>query len=373
MESRKIMGIYKVKGRHKTTWYVDLRDPSGKRIRKAVGSKKDAEKIEAVIKADILRGEYRFKRNSKKKFSDFAKEYMKYSKANKRSWQRDQTSINALDRYFGQMLLSKINAGDIEKYKIERKDKVSPASLNRELACLSAVFREAKKAKIVDANPVREVKKFRERKLQLHILDGGEAQRLVDAADGHLKPIIIVALGTAMRRGEIFNLKWSDIDFGSGYITITESKSNRMRKVPLNSVVRRTLLGIRKESPWVFFNRRTGKPLTTIRKSFLSALDDAKIDASFRFHDLRHTSGTWMLKGGADLISVSQVMGHASIEMTARYLHSTSEDRKNAVDILGSNLADRGQEKAINWPYDQEGDPLSDLFSALYVGRTRDS
>jgi integrase len=366
------MGIYKVKGKHKTTWYVYLR-VGGRRIRKAVGSKRDAEKAEAAIRADCLRGEYRFKKERKITFKNFSQEYMKISKANKRSWQRDQTSINALKEFFGDMLLSKINAGHIEKYKIERIGKVSPASVNRELSCLSAVFREAKKAKIVDENPVRETKKFGERKLQLQILNREKAQKLINAAPEPLKSMIILALATGMRRGEIFNLKWTDIDFGSGYITIIESKSNKMRKVPMNSFVHRTLIAIKRESPYVFFNRKTGKPLTTIRKSFLSALKDAGIESSFRFHDLRHTAGTWMLQGGVDLISVSQVLGHASIEMTARYLHSTSRDRKRAVDILAVNLGEKGQEEAINWPYEEEDDPLTELFSTLYAGRTRDS
>jgi len=75
-----------------------------------------------------------------------------------------------LTGFFGSALLPKINAGHIEKYKTMRSAKVSPASVNRELACLSAVFSLAKKSKLVDENPAREVKKFQERKIEMRIL-----------------------------------------------------------------------------------------------------------------------------------------------------------------------------------------------------------
>ena len=85
------MGIYKVKD----SWYIDFY-ADGRRVRKSVGSKRDAENALAAMKADLLRGEYRFKKDRKVRFEEFAEEYLDYSKINKRSWGRDESSLKRL-------------------------------------------------------------------------------------------------------------------------------------------------------------------------------------------------------------------------------------------------------------------------------------
>lgn len=98
------MGIYKVKD----SWYIDFY-ADGRRIRKAVGAKKDAENALSALKADILRGEYRFKKDSRIRFEDFAERYLEYGKINKkRSWQRDRWSIENLNSHFKGKPFSKI-------------------------------------------------------------------------------------------------------------------------------------------------------------------------------------------------------------------------------------------------------------------------
>lgn len=150
------MGIYK----RGDKWYADYYY-EGRRRRKAVGSKKDAENALVASKADILRGDYRFKRERKIKFEDFADEYLeKYSKVNKKSWKSDQTSLNQLIPFFKGMKLNKITPRHIEEYKKIRIEKVKPSSINRELACLKTLFSIANKWKLVDENPAKEVKTF---------------------------------------------------------------------------------------------------------------------------------------------------------------------------------------------------------------------
>jgi len=135
-------------------WYVDYYY-DGRRIRKKVGSKKDAENALAAVKADILRGEYRFKSESKIRFEDFAERYLEYGKTNKKkSWIRDRWSIENLKSSFNGMLFSKITPLHIEDYKKKRLNEVMPATINRELACLRHMFNLAKKWKIIYENPV---------------------------------------------------------------------------------------------------------------------------------------------------------------------------------------------------------------------------
>jgi len=342
------MGIYQ-RGKK---WYADLYY-RGRRIRKAVGNKKDAERALIAIKADILRGEYRFKKTSKIRFDIFSKEYLEFSKKTKRSWKRDRTSLKALSRFFGMMRLSDINAGHIEKYKTLRIPEVSAASLNRELSCFSALFTLAKKSKLVEANPVREVKKLQERKLDMRILNDEEARRLIEKSKGHLRPIVIIALNTGMRAGEIFNLRWNDIDFEHNFIFIKRTKSGITRKIPMNGMLAAALKGIKRKSEFVFVNSSTEKPITRVDKSFKTACDNAKIK-DLRFHDLRHTSASWMVMAGVDLVTVAQILGHSDIKMTMRYAHPTPENRRKAVNVLAKIFGQEEKEKRENAVIDFE-------------------
>jgi len=204
------MGIYKIKNSYYVDFYAD-----GRRIRKAVGSRRDAQNALVAVKADILRGEYRLKRERKIRFEDFSKEYLEYAKVNKRSWRRDESSLKNLIPHLKGMLLSKITSRHIEDYKKKRIEKVKGSTINRELICLKYMFSLAKKWKLVDENPVKEVKFFQEQKIEMRILNKEEIARLINVSNKKLKPIVTLALSSGMRKGEILNLCWNDVDFNS--------------------------------------------------------------------------------------------------------------------------------------------------------------
>ena len=318
-------------------WYVDYYY-DGRRIRKKVGSEKDAENALAAIKADILRGEYRFRKDRKIRYENFAKEYLDYAKVNKRSWGRDESSLKRLLPFFGNLLLSKITPRHIEEYKRVRLDKVKPGTVNRELASLKHMFTIAEKLGRFDGkNPVKQVKFLQERQYVMKILDREEINRLIDAAADHLKPILIIAVSTGMRKGEIFNLRWSDIDFIAHYIHIKETKSNVMRKVPMNAVVAATLKNIERKSEFIFPSSwsKKHKHINDVFRLLKAACKKAGI-RDLRFHDLRHTAATLMVTGGVPLVTVSQILGHATIHMTMKYAHPTPEDKRKAVNVLAS-------------------------------------
>lgn len=320
------------------SFYVDYYY-EGRRIRKKVGSEKDAKNALAAVKADILRGEYRFKKDRKIRFEDFAKEYLGYAKINKRSWTRDESSLKRLLPHFKDMLLSKITPRHIEEYKKKRlDDKVKTGTINRELASLKHMFTIAEKlGKFDDKNPVKKVEFFQERQYVMKILDREEINHLIDVAADHLKPILIIALNTGMRKGEIFNLRWSDIDFIGHYIHIKKTKSNVMRKVPMNGIVAATLKNIERKSEFIFPSSwsKKHKHIMGVFRLFKEACKKAGI-RDLRFHDLRHTAATLMITGGVPLVTVSQILGHATIHMTMKYAHPTPEDKRKAVNVLAS-------------------------------------
>jgi integrase len=346
------MGIYPVRGK----WYIDLY-VDGRRKRKAIGSRRDAENALTTIKADVLRGEFKFKRESKVHFEAFAQDYLDHVKTNKKkSWQRDDNSLKFLKSYFGGMLLSKISPWDIEEYKRKRLEgeitiklepgarkrkewKVKPATINRELACLKHMFTLAKRWKMADENPVKEVQFFQEQQIEMRILAQEEINRLLSCASPRLRPILIVALNTGMRKGEILHLRRSDVDFDNQFLLLRETKSNRPRKVPMRGLVAETLRALKKERDYVLFaNPHTGKPLSDLQTPFKGACRRVGIQ-DLRFHDLRHTAATHMVMGGVDLVTVKEILGHATIKMTMRYAHPTPENKRHAVEVLAALFA----------------------------------
>ena len=146
-----------------------------------------------------------------------------------------------------------------------------------------------------------------------------------------------------MRKGEIFNLKWHDIDWNNGLIHLLRTKNNEKREIPFNETVRGILIRIKRnpESPYVFSSFK-GKPFVDIKKSFHTALTKAGIN-DFRFHELRHTFASQLVMSGVDLLTVKELLGHKNIEMTLRYSHLSCNHKKQAVKALdqlnGTNLA----------------------------------
>ena len=138
-----------------------------------------------------------------------------------------------------------------------------------------------------------------------------------------------------MRRGEIFNLKWSNINFEYGFIELLETKSGKSRKIPISDKLKNIFnnLQTKIESEYVFINPETQAPYVDIKNSFHTVLEKAKI-YNFRFHDLRHTVATRLVEKGIDLVAVKERLGHSKIETPMRYAHAVPERKLQAINVL---------------------------------------
>ena len=347
----------------KGRWIVDF-TCKGRRITRVVGSsRRAAEAKAALIRADILRDPYDFGRKKPEiYFEDQAKEYMElYSKQNKKSWSSDEYSLKHLKEFFKGKCLSEISPDLIEKYRLKRKaDGVSPATINRELACLNTLFNKAVEWERTETNPARKIKKLRETGARERILTPDEMRRLIDAASPAIRPVLVTALNTGMRRGEILSLRWKELDLVRGYIFIEDSKSGRSRKVPINGQVLEALGGLKQGGELVFPNAETGSHIKDVKTAFRGACERTKIKG-LRFHDLRHTAASKMIEAGVDLVTVSKILGHASIQMTMRYAHPTPENMRLAVSKLGEILGSTRQK------LDTPSDVVIGLRSATHL------
>jgi len=323
------MGVYR-KGKN---WYIDYR-VLGRRRREMIGpNRKLAEKVYAKRKLQIAEGKF-FDQEKVKKFSfeELCVNYVEYAKVNKLSWKRDQISVNHLRQYFSQNSLSEIKPDLIEAYKKERLKLVSQATVNRELACLRFMFSKAVEWEKADVNPVKRVKLFRENNQRIRYLSMDEIGRLVACSSEDLKPIILTALYTGMRSGEILKLKWEDVDLTQRIIYVANSKNGEMREIPIKDSLYDVLKRMDRKSQYIFV-KGDGNPYASIHRQFTAVLKRAGIE-NFRFHDLRHTFASHLVMSGAELMTVKELLGHKTLRMTLRYSHLSASHKRKAIDML---------------------------------------
>lgn len=256
--------------------------------------------------------------------------------------------------FFGDIKLTKITPLMVEDYKIERlengsgrreDEKVRNSTINRELQCLRKIFNKAIDWSYVVDNPIKKVDFLSEKgSIRKRVLSEDEEKRLNAVASFYLKQVILVALHTGMRKGEVLKLKWENVDFERQEIIIVETKDDEDRVVPMNPLLFNVLLMLKSkggEDEYVFTNPKTGKRYVEIKRAFTSACEKACIE-DFHFHDLRHTYASRLVRNGADLNTVKELLGHSSITTTQRYLHSQAEQKRIAVNTL------TGQAKEID-------------------------
>ncbi|MBP7706039.1 MAG: tyrosine-type recombinase/integrase [Candidatus Aminicenantes bacterium] len=303
-------------------------------VREAVGHKDALAELMRVTREnfDARNG---IKGRKQASFCEFADLYLeKYSKTNLRSWRVDKSRARFLKEFFA--------AEDLEEVTAERAEDLKRAllakgrarsSVNRYLALLRRMFTLAVDWGYAASRPrfqlFSERDNFRER-----ILTEEEELRLLSACPAYLADIVDIALNTGMRRGEILGLRWENVDLKRKTITLTRTKSDRRREIPMNSIVRIALEGIKERgrSPWVFPNPETGRPLTDVKKSFRAACKAAGVEG-LRFHDLRHTFATRLIEE-CDIVTLKELLGHSSVTVTERYAHSSLDRKTTAVGAL---------------------------------------
>ena len=218
-----------------------------------------------------------------------------------------------------------------EKTRLARKR--SPLRVNKEMQVLSSIFTLALEKGLIASRPRTTM--FRVSGERIRYLTSDEETALFEQLDGceWLKGIVLIALHTGMRRGEICGLQWFDMNFERGLIRVRNTKNGKDRIIPMNATVR-TLLGNQaKTSTYVFPSPRTGERLVEIKYSFVRAIKGAKI-TDLRFHDLRHTAATRMGDAGADAFTLAAIFGWSDIRMAMRYTHAMEDAKRRAVEAI---------------------------------------
>jgi len=321
------MGLYQ---RGKTFWFTVTY--GGRRVQQSLktDNKKLAERLYAKELTDIVEGRY-FETTAAKRttFNEMVARYLE-----EHSHSRDFHTVKPLLKFFKGYTLFEVSTRLIAEYRSQRSKVVKPATVYQELALMRRMFNVAiKEWEWIKDNPVSRLsfavgnKNARDR-----WLTPDEEQRLLACATSPqwLRPLLIVALHTGMRRGEILDLQWQNIDFARGILTVERSKNGEKRTIPMSKTLcvlfnSMEVLGI--------LGRMFPVAVRSLRAAFEAALTKAKID-NFKFHDLRHTFATRLVQNGVDLYKVKELLGHKGIAMTMRYAHHYPESLRASVEIL---------------------------------------
>jgi integrase len=260
------------------------------------------------------------------------------------TFRRDEISLRNLLPVFKQEYLFSITPQMVEKYKVLRlQQNVEPATVNREIACLRHMFNKANEWDYLKNNPIQSVRMLKEPPGRIRYLEPDEIEKLLKVIDNlprntgvYLKPIVILALNTGLRKSEILQLRWRNINLVERKIEVLRTKTNELLSLPMNETCGQSLKIINRhpQSEYVFCDKK-GIPYGNVRKSFESALKMADI-SDFRFHDLRHTFASHLVMSGCDFRTVQQLMGHKDIKMTMRYAHLSQDHLQEAVGKLDS-------------------------------------
>ena len=346
-----------------TSYRVEIRlkgfPPQSATFKRITDAKKWVQHTESAIRE----GRY-FKTAEARKhtFSEMVNRYISEVLPKKPKQQKLQKSqLNWWKEQIGDYLLADVTPvliteqRDVLHQGITQQGKQrSPATVNRYLAAISHAFTIAvNEWGWLDDSPMRKVKKLTEARGRVCFLsedevkDGvtieGERTRLLKACKAstnpYLYPVVVLAIATGMRQGEIMGLTWNDVDLRTGRITLQETKNGEIRVVPLVGKA----LELLKEHPkrldtnFLFPSKTNPSKPHDLRNPWEKAVKAANI-TDFRFHDLRHSAASYLAMNGASLAEIAEVLGHKTLQMVKRYAHLSEAHTASVVASMNEKI-----------------------------------
>lgn len=343
----------------RSSWWVDFGYGKTRyRQRSPVNTKAGAQVFEAVLRSRLIRGESldseEVRRAVMPTFDAFARRWLAEDvlvNSRLHTWRcRRVTLEKHLLPAFGKLALDRVTAERIDAFKMKKiAEGYNKATVRQFMKVLRRCLRVAWRKSILKAVPWFELPRApMEKRDHLH---ADEVDRLLsDTGDYVWNAMIRTAIRTGMRVGELLALRWEDIDFQQGIVTVQRSysrgvleapKTDQVRQIPLTADVLTALMSLARPSTYLF-SKWPDAPQS--RSCAANALDriaartNARPNRPFSWHVLRHTFATHALWNGADIRSVQSILGHASIEMTARYSHVSTASLREAVDRVARGL-----------------------------------
>ncbi|MNF85326.1 Tyrosine recombinase XerD [compost metagenome] len=299
--------------------------------------------------------------------------YLPWFKAHHRGHAKTMHTLSTCFEPIMSRRLVEITGRDLEQLRTAwLKAGNKPSTANRKMGTISGVFSRAVDWNYLDASPLDKVKALKvDTKGRIRYLSQDEAKALREALDAreermraerdsanrwrterkrepmadlravtftdHLKPMVLLTLNTGLRRGELFNLRWHDVDLLGRTLTVAGegTKTTETRHIPLNAEALATLTAWKEQSEptGYVFPGQDGERMTDVKTAWLELLKTASVE-DFRWHDMRHDFASRLVMAGVPLNTVRDLLGHSDIKMTLRYAHLAPESKAAAVELI---------------------------------------
>jgi integrase len=264
----------------------------------------------------------------KGKLNNFIGQYLDYIKTTFADKTHENASrvLKLFLKYLGDKPLNEFGPRDLEEFKEIRKQDVKPVTVNIDVRTLKAAFEVAANWELIKNNPFSKVKQIRVEKEEPRYLRKKDLDEICNKIrNPQIRDIVMFAAATGLRRGEMLNLKWEDINWDDHSIRIQSGdvykvKHEKLRYVPLNGLALEILNRQKQKASYVFPNRK-GRALDAdfVSRRFKDAIVSSNVSNDFRFHDLRSTFASWAISSGIPVAALLEILGHRSITTTQGY------------------------------------------------------
>lgn len=318
-------------------------------------SRREAQDLASAFRLRLIEGELNVNRKrTAPTFAAAMAEFLEWSRgyhqAHPNTTLRYETSSRPLLKFFGQALIDTITPEDIERYRRRRKDytsertgrKLKPATINRELAALKALFNFFVKQDLITRNPVSRVQLQAENNEQMRVLSFEEENLYLAACSQPLRDVAIMMLETGMRPEEVYRIHRKNVHIEKGYIFNPHGKTKAARrKITLTGRAIDMLKGRIEAGSYLFPHKDDPEqPMIKANHAHYGALKRSGLD-HFRLYDLRHTFATRFIEAGGDLVTLAAILGHSKIQMVMRYAHPTEGHQATAIKKMEDFAASR--------------------------------
>lgn len=308
---------------HGKGWQARVRRQGYPDVTKVFKARQDAEKWARALESEIDKGQFvNVSEAQRTTLGDVISRYLAEVTPSMKGASEDTIRLKAIMRRpIARWTMANLSASRIAGYRDERLKAVSAGTVIRELAYLSAIINHARREWGINVpNPVQMVRKPQSPQARSRVLTDEEVSKLLQALEptgrrSHwTKPIVQVALATAMRRGELLSLRWEHVDLIGRTAFLPDTKNGDSRTVPLSSSAVQVLAGLPRQISGVVFPLKA----FTLDAAFKRGLRRAGLEG-IRFHDLRRTAITNMAEKLPNVIELAAVSGHKSVMVLKRY------------------------------------------------------
>jgi len=330
------------RGKQSTSYRAQVRLQGFPPVTATFERKTDAKEWGKATEASMREGRYFPQREAKRRtLGDLVDRQLETVRTKRpHDYDRQRGLLGWWREQLGDYALAQVTPAVIAKHRDELLKVRSPATVNRHLAALSKAFSNAlREWHWIQDNPLRRVAKETEPPGRVRFLSEQEREALLTACRNSDLPelhlIVLLALTTAMRRGELLGLRWPDVDLERRLIVLNKTKNRERRSVPIVPAVTALLrehARVRRLETDLLFPGNDGRPVE-IQNAWYAALAAAKVK-DFRFHDLRHTAASYLAMSGATTPELAAVLGHKTLAMVKRYAHLSDQHTGTVIERM---------------------------------------